>query len=61
MGYTGATADDIALSGLETVQYGQWKGWKNYRLDWTTYRGWRAYMYMTGIIACDLKYELVDV
>lgn len=35
--------------------------WSTYRLEWTTYLGWKCYMYMTGCIASDPKYELLPL
>lgn len=55
--YANATEADIVATNVTQSLGIKGNVETHYRLEWTTYRGWKAYMYCTGCLAFDPKHE----
>ena len=56
-----ATPDDVRITDVApTWRWEQPQFKSRYTLAWDTYIGWKVYMYMTGCLASDLRYEPVE-
>jgi hypothetical protein len=55
----GATEKDIVLKNVvEADEFDKKKGFNcHFQLEWFTYIGWKTYMWHTGCIASDPKFE----
>jgi hypothetical protein len=61
MRYYGAKPDDIRITASEPARSWE-RGIKtHYTLEWRTYVGWKVYMFLSGCMASDPRYEPAEV
>jgi hypothetical protein len=60
--FAGCSNREIRITHVQRYLNSVTRGWTNgetcYRVEWTSYLGWKAYMMMTGCLAsgpCDLR------